>query len=95
MTPWFIMFSARNTPSCKEVIRIISDSMDSTPSFKQRIAVRLHILICKWCARYQRQLLLIRSLLRGRSGKIEENTLGNISPEARERMKGALNRNIP
>ena len=83
MTRWFITFFARNTPTCKEVVRMISDSIERQPPVKQRIAVRLHFLICKWCARYKKQLLLIRKLLRGDPNKIEANAPGSLSREAR------------
>ena len=93
MTQRFITFLARKTPSCKEVIRLLSDEMERAPSFRQWMAVRLHFLICKWCARYQKQLLLMRTLLRGDPEKIEANSPGRLSPEAKERMKRALNQN--
>lgn len=93
MTQWLTRFLARNTPSCKEVTRLISESMEKKPSFRPRVAIRLHFLICKWCARYQKQLLLIRNILRRDPEKFGANAPGALSPEARERMKRALDQN--
>lgn len=92
MTRWFVTFLVRNTPSCKEMTERISESMERRLSFRQRIGVRLHFLICIWCRRYQKQLLFIRNILRGDPEKIGENLPGGLSPEARRRMKEALER---
>ena len=46
--------------SCKDVTKLLSESMDRSLPLGKRIGVRLHLLICKFCARYKRQLLLIR-----------------------------------
>ena len=46
--------------SCKDVTRLISESMDTSLPIGKRIGMRLHLLMCKFCSRYERQLLLIR-----------------------------------
>jgi len=93
MRQWLIGFLARNTPSCKKVTEIISESMEQKPTFRRRMEVRLHLLICKWCTRYRKQLLFIRNVLRRGPEKVGANAPGGLSPEARERMKRALNQN--
>jgi len=50
--------------SCKDVTRLISESMDHSLPIGKRFGVRLHLLICTFCARYERQLLLIRDTVR-------------------------------
>ena len=50
--------------SCKDVTRLISESMDRSLPLGKRVGVRLHLLICKFCVRYERQLLLIRETVR-------------------------------
>ena len=54
--------------SCRDVTRRISESMDRTLPVGERIGVRLHLLICRFCARYERQLLLIRGAVPGSRG---------------------------
>lgn len=90
MPQWLINLLARNTPSCKEVIRLISDSMERPLSFRQRLAVRFHFLICKWCTRYQKQVRFIHNILGGRPEKVGETAPGALSAEAQERIKQAL-----
>jgi hypothetical protein len=79
--------------SCKDVTRLISESMDQSLPFGKRVGVRLHLLICRFCARYERQLLLIRETIRRlvateeKPGALHGETL---SSEARERIRNAL-----
>ena len=79
--------------SCKDVTRLVSESMDRTLPPGKRLGVRLHLLVCRFCERYRRQLLLLREVARHLSsveevpGKTFPDTL---SPEARERIRGSL-----
>jgi len=79
--------------TCKDVTRLISDSMDRSLPLGKRIGVRLHLMICRFCARYERQLLLIRDTVRRIAdppdppGALPPDTL---SPEARERILGSI-----
>jgi len=79
--------------SCKDVTRLLSESMDRSLPLGKRVGVRFHLLICKFCARYERQLLLIRETVRrlvaaeDRPGESPGETL---SAEARERIRKAF-----
>lgn len=79
--------------SCKEATRLVSLSMDTSLPVGRRLGLRLHILICKGCARFERQLLSIRALLR-RSGVasalLERRGEEALSEEARERIRNSL-----
>ena len=79
--------------SCKDTTLLISESMDRTLPLGRRLAKRLHLLMCVLCARYERQLFMMREVLQ-RAGA-DEDPLGpdeiTLSPEAKERIKKALN----
>jgi len=79
--------------SCKDVTRLLSESMDHSLPLGQRVGVRLHLLICKYCARYERQLLLIRETVR-RIAAMEDaygSPIGeHLSEEAKERIRKSL-----
>lgn len=84
--------------SCKEATKLISESLDKPLSFRQRVWVTVHVLMCRFCSRYQRQLALMRLAL-NRLAKDEGDVLDTMSedslrPEARERMKEKLGRNF-
>jgi len=79
--------------SCKDVTRLLSESMDRSLPLGKRIGVRMHLLICRFCARYERQLLLIRETVR-RISATEGGPAGaageTLSEEARERIRNIL-----
>jgi hypothetical protein len=47
--------------SCKDVSQLISGSMDRTLPFYQRVLMRLHLLMCKYCARCKEHFEAIRT----------------------------------
>jgi hypothetical protein len=76
--------------TCKDVTRLVSESMDRSLPLGKRIGVRLHLLVCKFCARYERQLLLIRDTVRHLAATVETpgGSFGEtLSKEARERIR--------
>ena len=79
--------------SCKDVTQLISRSMDASLPIGKRIGLRIHLLMCRFCARYEKQLLLIRETMR-MIVAAEEQSGGPfreaLSVEARERMKQSL-----
>lgn len=78
---------------CKDATQLISRSMDTSLPIVERIRLRLHLCICELCARYRRQLLLIRVTLRhlGAARERPEERAGEtLSDDARERIKTSL-----
>jgi hypothetical protein len=79
--------------SCKDVTQLISRSMDASLPIGKRIGVRFHLLICRFCARYRRQLLLIREAARrvaDAPGRKEGSAGERLSAEARDRIRKSL-----
>lgn len=79
--------------SCKEVTRLVSQSLDRPLALRERIALWLHLRVCKLCARYRRQLLLLREAIRRHPDRLEGHkppSSPSLSPEARERIKRSL-----
>jgi predicted anti-sigma-YlaC factor YlaD len=51
-------------PSCKEVTAAVaSDDLPRRP-WRERLAIRLHLLMCRHCRRYVEQLAAIASAVR-------------------------------
>ena len=55
--------------SCKETTRLISQGEDRKLGFGERIALRLHLAICKGCRRAGRQMHFLRRAVRELSGR--------------------------
>jgi hypothetical protein len=51
--------------SCKDITGRASDFLDSTLPWHVRLQVRLHLMMCRFCREYVRQLSLVVRTLRG------------------------------
>jgi hypothetical protein len=77
--------------NCNEVSQKVSESMDRVLPFHQQIMIRFHLLMCKYCARFRDQLLLIRKAIRTEEDPDEDLRPSESSfSESRERIKQAL-----
>ena len=79
--------------SCRDVTQLISESMDHSLPLRKRIGVRIHLLICLFCARYRRQLFLIREAARQlvAAGDVPGGPFPDVlSEDARERIRQSL-----
>lgn len=77
--------------NCKEVSRRVSESMDHKLPLYQRLLIRMHLLICRYCARFRRQIAILRGLCR--SQLLDENSIDPsvfLEPDARERIRQAM-----
>jgi len=77
--------------NCKEVTRMVSESLDRESSFYHRVGIRIHLLMCKFCSRYRRQLLILRDVIHlytTHSEKIEPSIA--LPLEAKARIKSAM-----
>jgi hypothetical protein len=73
--------------SCREVTSLTASDRLASAGFRQRLAVRLHLLMCRHCRRYARQLramaIVMRDLARdevpgGAHLALEARLLGTI-----------------
>jgi hypothetical protein len=76
--------------NCKQTSQLVSQSLDRRLTWKERLAVRLHLLICKYCARFNRQLLAMRAGLKRASQAIEDDTNIQLPSDAKARIAKAL-----
>lgn len=75
--------------NCRDVARLLSCAEETSLSWRERWAVRVHQLFCVYCRRYGRQIVLLRRvLMRRRSSPSNAALLG---PAAREHIRAALN----
>ena len=81
---------AELSPSCREATRLQSEAMDRPLRLRQRIGLRIHVILCRWCRRYGRQIGLLRAIAHEQE-KHEETLLSpTLRPEAKARMKERL-----
>lgn len=85
------LFILRTLPPCKEIVKIVSASLDRPLSLRERTVMKLHLIACKPCVRYFEQ----SSFLSSAASKLDENLkdelfTGRLSDEARDRIKNML-----
>src|SRR5262245_13427173 len=78
------------SPTCRDATRLQSLALDEPLSLPKRIGLRLHVLLCKWCRRYGRQLRFLRQAAHEHPEQLTNATPRSLSPEARERLKQSL-----
>src|ERR1041385_1219870 len=78
------------SPGCKQAVRLQSAALDGKLSFRQRLGLRIHLLLCKWCRRYGKQIGFLRTIARERCAEEQVLPPQTLSPEARERIKQKL-----
>lgn len=81
--------------SCKETTVMVSQSLDRKLSLRERINVKLHLLICEGCRRMVKQMKLIRALsLRHHTPADSGTELQHLSEAATTRIRERLDREL-
>lgn len=50
--------------TCKELVALSSDLLDSQLGLREKLAVRRHLLLCRHCRRFIRQMRLTQATVR-------------------------------
>lgn len=51
-------------PTCREVHRLVSEGMDRELTLVERMRMRLHLVVCDACTRFNGQMGLLRAAMR-------------------------------
>lgn len=76
--------------NCKQTSQLVSQSLDRRLSLGERIAVRVHLCICKYCKRFRQQLLAMRHGLQRMTTAIEQDTQIHMPSETKTRIAKVL-----
>ncbi len=78
--------------SCKRVAQLASESLDRSLTWRETLSMRFHLLACKLCSRYVRQL----KFLKRACARVDEAYSGSgagLTEDARERIRDRLSQN--
>ena len=81
------------SPGCKTATRLQSKALDRKLPLRQRFGLRVHLLLCKWCRRYGKQIAFLRSAAHEHPDEMADRVPQRLSGEARERIKHRLGAN--
>lgn len=76
--------------TCKDASHLISEQQEHPLNWRKRLGLRLHLMMCVACRRFERQVVVIRKGLRklGRRGETDDGI--GLPPEARARIRTVL-----
>lgn len=74
--------------SCREASTLLSKAQDTPLGWPERLAIRMHLLICKSCRRFSHQLSLLRETLRAFTSRTQKGQSPSppLSREERDRI---------
>lgn len=72
--------------SCKDASQIISQSLDRQLTMRERFALKLHLLICKYCKQFSQQVQAIRVALKLATSAIENDDTIKMPSETKKRL---------
>jgi hypothetical protein len=82
----FVVWVWNHTPSCAEMSRLTSRSLEQPLTLKMRMKMRLHFVICAWCRRYFEQINFLHYNAPRLSLQFGELPGRGLSVEARQRI---------
>ncbi len=76
--------------TCKEAARLISEGLDRKLSLRQRMSLRLHLIMCGACSAYRRQVETLNRVVRRRFGQSADDATASDAPVCSDKMKREL-----
>lgn len=77
---------------CRHASQLISRSLDSRLSWRQRAGLRFHLMLCAACLQFSRQMALLRQAVQHLGNRLEHDETVRLSPAARRRIAAAVER---
>ncbi len=77
--------------SCKEATQLASEGLDRELPFWRRLGLRLHVVMCRGCSRYARQITALNRLISDHYGDDPPAEVsGHVSQDAMQYIKSSL-----
>ncbi len=73
--------------NCKQVVDLASKSLDASLPWQQRWSMKLHLMMCKNCSRYFKQLRFLQKTIQNIDEHVTETKLPN---EAKKRIRDKI-----
>ena len=76
--------------NCRETTQLISKSLDRHLTWRERFTVNLHLVICKYCKRFNQQLVMMRTALNRTTKLIETDHNIELPSATKTRIARAI-----
>jgi len=85
----------RTLQPCQVMVPVMSESLERRLGLVERTKLRLHLLVCAWCARYLKQIKLLRQAVSQREFSADDNASPfKLTDEARRRISESLHNSL-
>ena len=81
---------AELSPSCKAAARLQSEALDHKLTFRQQLGLRIHLVLCKWCSRYGKQIAFVHKAIHSHPDQVTMVVSEKLSNEAKQEIKARL-----
>ncbi len=82
--------------SCKEATRLVSEGLDRELPFWQRLGLRFHVVMCRGCSRFARQITALNRAIADHYGDgPPAEVTDHLPPDAVQRLKSSLRQATP
>ena len=84
----------RTLQPCQAMVPLMSESLDRKLGLLERLNLKLHLLVCAWCARYLKQIKFLRRLVQQEplASVTFDRSTDVLTPAARQRIFESLRR---
>ena len=76
--------------NCQETSRLLSEGLDRPPAWRDRLALRLHLLMCGGCRNFAKQLRYLRQWSSDLPDRTAQAEHLKLSATARQRIEEAI-----
>ena len=73
--------------TCKQASQFVSISLDRPLSWSERLQLKVHLLLCNACRRFNQQLQILRAVLRLTRNQIENDSSIQLPADAKTRIE--------
>jgi hypothetical protein len=82
----------RTLQPCQVMVPVMSESLERRLGLVERTKLSLHLLVCAWCARYLKQIKLLRQAVSQREFTCPDDNANpsKLNDEARRRISESL-----
>ena len=82
---------ARYMMSCNEAGYLISKKLETEVSLRKRMSLRMHLITCHLCRKYEKQLIQMNLLVKDYKEQCDHEACHHLPEEKRESISHSVN----
>ncbi len=76
--------------NCKQATELVSQSLDQRLPWSKRVQLKLHLMMCKYCMRFLKQMRAIQTIIKSSQESIESDASIKLSDSAKAELSERL-----